>query len=100
MLIVLFVLAIGANTLVGAFGGLDDHQAEITRKLQGRTTMTTAVPPKTVKTPLNLPKHRGAFYGGKWHEPKNGRSSTTSIPAPASRSARSPIAAPTISTPR
>ena len=35
--------------------------------------MTTAVAPKTVKTPLVLPKHRGAFYGGQWHEPKNGR---------------------------
>jgi betaine-aldehyde dehydrogenase len=35
--------------------------------------MTTAVPPKTVKTPLVLPQHRGAFYGGQWHEPKNGR---------------------------
>jgi betaine-aldehyde dehydrogenase len=35
--------------------------------------MTTAVAPKTVKTPLVLPKHRGVFYGGQWHEPKNGR---------------------------
>jgi betaine-aldehyde dehydrogenase len=35
--------------------------------------MTTAVAPKTVKTPLVLPQHRGAFYGGQWHEPKNGR---------------------------
>ena len=22
---------------------------------------------------LNLPTHRGAYYGGKWHEPKSGR---------------------------
>ena len=35
--------------------------------------MTTAVAPKTVKTPLVLPHHRGAYYGGHWHAPKNGR---------------------------
>src|SRR6202451_4479858 len=37
-------------------------------------TMNEAVPLKTLKTqPLNLPKNRDAFYGGKWHRPKSGR---------------------------
>src|SRR5215467_618618 len=37
--------------------------------------MNTAVPPKSLKAqPLNLPKNRDAFYGGKWHKPKSGRS--------------------------
>src|SRR6266508_6605502 len=36
--------------------------------------MNPAVPLKAVKTqPLILPEHRGAYYGGKWHEPKSGR---------------------------
>ena len=36
--------------------------------------MNTAVPPKDLKAvPLNLPKHRDAFYGGEWHKPKSGR---------------------------
>ena len=35
--------------------------------------MNTPVPPKSLKAvPLNLPKHRDAFYGGKWHKPKSG----------------------------
>src|ERR1700685_102847 len=38
-------------------------------------TMNEAVPLKTLKTqPLNLPKNRDAFYGGKWHKPISGRS--------------------------
>jgi betaine-aldehyde dehydrogenase len=37
--------------------------------------MNEAVPLKTLKTqPLNLPKNRDAFYGGKWHKPMSGRS--------------------------
>ncbi len=37
--------------------------------------MNEAVPLKTLKTPpLNLPKNRDAFYGGKWHKPISGRS--------------------------
>jgi betaine-aldehyde dehydrogenase len=36
--------------------------------------MNTAVPLKTAKAQaLNLPEHRDAFYGGKWHKPKSGR---------------------------
>jgi len=36
--------------------------------------MNTAVPLKTViAPPLNLPQHRDAFYGGKWHKAKSGR---------------------------
>jgi betaine-aldehyde dehydrogenase len=36
--------------------------------------MNTAVPPKSLKAqPLNLPEHRDAFYGGKWHKAKSGR---------------------------
>jgi len=36
--------------------------------------MNTAVPLKTVIVPpLNLPQHRDAFYGGKWHKAKSGR---------------------------
>ena len=30
---------------------------------------------------LNLPKQRGAYYDGKWHEPKNGRYVDTPNPA-------------------
>ena len=30
---------------------------------------------------LNLPKQRGAYYDGKWHEPKNGRYVETPNPA-------------------
>jgi betaine-aldehyde dehydrogenase len=34
----------------------------------------SAVPLKSVKQqPLVLPEHRGAYYGGAWHEPKAGR---------------------------
>src|ERR1700685_515455 len=37
--------------------------------------MNTAVPLKTTKAqPLILPEHRDAFYGGKWHKVKSGRS--------------------------
>ena len=37
--------------------------------------MNTAVPPKSLKVPsLQLPQHRDAFYGGKWHKAKSGRS--------------------------
>ena len=37
--------------------------------------MNEAVPLKTLKAPvLQLPQHRDAFYGGKWHKAKSGRS--------------------------
>src|SRR5271154_351958 len=37
--------------------------------------MNTAVPLKSLKAQvLNLPEHRDAFYGGKWHKAKSGRS--------------------------
>ena len=63
--------------------------------------MNTPVAPNSLASiKLNLPTQRGAYYGGKWHEPKNGRYLDRSIPAPASRSARSPTPAPTTSTPR
>ena len=43
--------------------------------------MNEAVPLKTLKTPpLNLPKNRDAFYGGKWHKPISGRSADTINP--------------------
>jgi betaine-aldehyde dehydrogenase len=43
--------------------------------------MNTAVPPKTLKAqPLNLPQHRDAFYGGKWHKAKSGRNADTINP--------------------
>src|SRR5215216_1774328 len=36
--------------------------------------MNPIVPLKAVKTQaLMLPEHRGAYYGGAWHEPKSGR---------------------------
>jgi len=36
--------------------------------------MNEAVPLKSLKiTPLQLPEHRDAFYGGKWHKAKSGR---------------------------
>jgi betaine-aldehyde dehydrogenase len=36
--------------------------------------MTTAVsPPAASAQTLVLPKHRGAYYGGAWHQPKSGR---------------------------
>lgn len=36
--------------------------------------MTTAVAPKAAAAnALPLPSQRGAYYGGKWHEPKSGR---------------------------
>src|SRR5262245_20890782 len=43
--------------------------------------MNPAVPLKAVKTqPLILPEHRGAYYGGAWHEPKSGRQVETINP--------------------
>jgi betaine-aldehyde dehydrogenase len=43
--------------------------------------MNTAVPPKSLKAqPLNLPQHRDAFYGGKWHKAKSGRSADSINP--------------------
>ena len=61
--------------------------------------MNEAVPLKTLKTqPLNLPKNRDAFYGGKWHKPISGRSTDAINPGTASRSGRWPIAARPIST--
>jgi betaine-aldehyde dehydrogenase len=39
------------------------------------------VPVKTPKiVPLTLPEHRDAFYGGKWHKAKSGRSGDTINP--------------------
>ena len=36
--------------------------------------MNTPVNPNSLASiKLNLPKQRGAYYGGKWHEPKGGR---------------------------
>jgi betaine-aldehyde dehydrogenase len=36
--------------------------------------MTTAVSPQAASNQaLELPSQRGAYYGGKWHEPKSGR---------------------------
>ena len=36
--------------------------------------MTTAVSPKAAaQQALELPTQRGAYYGGKWHDPKSGR---------------------------
>jgi betaine-aldehyde dehydrogenase len=36
--------------------------------------MNTPVAPKSLASiKLNLPTRRGAFYGGKWHEPKGGK---------------------------
>jgi betaine-aldehyde dehydrogenase len=36
--------------------------------------MNTPVPPNSLASiKLNLPTQRGAYYGGQWHEPKNGR---------------------------
>jgi betaine-aldehyde dehydrogenase len=43
--------------------------------------MNPAVPLKAVKTQsLILPEHRGAYYGGAWHEPKSGRHGDTINP--------------------
>jgi len=43
--------------------------------------MNPAVPLKAVKAQaLILPEHRGAYYGGKWHEPKSGRYAETINP--------------------
>jgi len=43
--------------------------------------MNPAVPLKAVKTQsLVLPAHRGAYYGGAWHEPKSGRKLDTINP--------------------
>jgi betaine-aldehyde dehydrogenase len=37
--------------------------------------MNTPVAPNSLASiKLNLPAQRGAYYGGKWHEPKSGRS--------------------------
>ncbi len=43
--------------------------------------MNTAVPLKSLKAvPLQLPEHRDAFYGGKWHKAKSGRNIDTTNP--------------------
>ena len=43
--------------------------------------MNEAVPPKSLKTQtLNLPQHRDAFYGGKWHKAKSGRAADSINP--------------------
>ena len=63
--------------------------------------MNTAVPPKSLKAhSLDLPEHRDAFYGGKWHKPKSGQHADAINPGTANRSGRSLIAARPISTPR
>ena len=37
--------------------------------------MNTPVAPNSLASiKLNLPTQRGAYYGGKWHDPKSGRS--------------------------
>ena len=49
--------------------------------------MNTPVAPNSLASiKLNLPTQRGAYYGGKWHEPRGGRTTDRSIPVPASRS--------------
>src|ERR1035437_9994714 len=35
--------------------------------------MSTMVSPKATAPAIALPKNRGAYYGGAWHEPKSGR---------------------------
>ena len=35
--------------------------------------MSTMVSPKATAHAIALPKNRGAYYGGTWHEPKSGR---------------------------
>lgn len=43
--------------------------------------MNTAVPPQALKAQaLHLPEHRDAFYGGKWHKAKSGRSANSINP--------------------
>src|SRR3984885_6406206 len=43
--------------------------------------MNEAVPMKSLKAqPLPLPEHRDAFYGGKWHKAKSGRSAAAINP--------------------
>jgi betaine-aldehyde dehydrogenase len=53
--------------------------------------MNTAVPLKSLKPqPLHLPEHRDAFYGGKWHQAKSGR--TTDAINPGTGETLGPIA--------
>ncbi len=35
--------------------------------------MLDKIPPARLPDDLGLPEHRGLYYGGAWHEPKNGR---------------------------
>lgn len=42
--------------------------------------MSTAAAPNLSAIKLNLPKNRGAYYDGKWHEPKAGRYADTINP--------------------
>src|SRR5436305_12162585 len=37
-------------------------------------------PPVAVTAPLTLPKHRGCYYGGRWHAPKSAREADTISP--------------------
>ena len=42
--------------------------------------MSTAAAPNLATIKLNLPKNRGAYYDGHWHEPKGGRYAETINP--------------------
>src|ERR1700684_3646094 len=53
--------------------------------------MNTAVPLKSLQSqPRHLPRHRDAFYGGKWHQAKSGR--TTDAINPGTGETLGPIA--------
>ena len=43
--------------------------------------MNTMVPPQpAIPSKVTLPEHRDAYYGGKWHVPKDGRYADTINP--------------------
>ena len=57
----------------GPLASLGPGMTSVSTPLQG-DYQNAAVPLKTLKAQvLHLPDHRDAFYGGKWHKTKAGR---------------------------
>ena len=76
LLIILFVIAIGANELIGRRRRARQHQAVLNR----RSIVRRGVPWSAVASAAqgraarsSLPSHRDPYYAGKWQKPKSDR---------------------------
>ena len=87
LLIILFVVAIGANTVIGRLGGLDDIKrlnAPSSRRVSHGCSCIRGEGRAAV---ANLPSHRDPYYAGKWQKP-GGRYAETTDPGTGNRWAR------------